>query len=82
MKKTKKEERLKGAKDLLESKETVLIKKAKIIFDGRQYSIKIPKNFIEELGIDAKDYVIQIEVTTPPYHTGEETKLKMELVKK
>ncbi len=37
-----------------------------IIFDGRQYSIRIPKRFAEKLGIDIKNDKFRFMLKVPP----------------
>jgi len=55
---------------------------AKIIFDGRQYSLRIPKKFIEESQINIKEDVFKITLEIPEYQSDEQPKLTAELIRK
>jgi len=75
--------------ELIELREEVLNatsgtkeKKAKLIFDGRQYSLRFPKKFIEEAQIDIKEDEFKIILEIPEYQSDEEPKLKVELIRK
>jgi len=57
-------------------------KNTKIIFDGRQYSIRFPKKFIEEAQVDIKKDEFKITLEIPEYQSDEEPKLKAELIRK
>ena len=69
-------------KQILEAGEKIIPKEVPIIFDKKQYSLKLPKKFMDELEVNPKKDVVRIELILPPYHTGEKPKLKMELIKK
>ena len=79
---------LSGA-ELIELREEVLNttsgtkeKKAKLIFDGRQYSLRFPKKFIEEAQIDIKEDEFKITLEIPDYQSEEEPNIKVELIRK
>lgn len=79
---------LSGA-ELIELREEVLNatsgtkeKTAKLIFDGRQYSLRFPKKFIEEAQVDIKEDEFKITLEIPEYQSEEEPKLKVELIRK
>jgi len=57
-------------------------KTAKIIFDGRQYSIRFPKKFIDEAQIDIKEDYFKILLHIPEYSTGEKPNLTATLIRK
>lgn len=40
--------------EILEKKPVILKKRVKIIFDDRQYTIRIPKSFAEKVQLDVK----------------------------
>ncbi|MFH1803247.1 MAG: hypothetical protein ABH864_07430, partial [archaeon] len=67
--------------ELIELREEVLNatsgtkeKKSKLIFDGRQYSLRFPKKFIEEAQIDIKEDEFKIILEIPEYQSDEEPK--------
>ena len=76
-----KKERCEGARKILGAVDDILSKDTNIIFDGHQYSIKIPKGFIEELNLDLKKDIIRIELIRPDFHEKENVELKMELIR-
>ena len=82
------EKNLSGA-ELKELREEVLNatsgtkeKTAKMIFDGRQYSLRFPKKFIEEAQIDIKEDEFKILLEIPEYQSEEPPKLTAELIRK
>lgn len=54
---------------------------AKLIFDGRQYSLRFPKKFIDEAEIDLNKDKFKITLDIPEYQSGEKPKLKAELIR-
>jgi hypothetical protein len=82
MKKRLDENKRKEVRKILEQGEEVIVKEAHLIFDGRQYSLKIPKKIIEELEMNTDSDVVRIELTRSPFHLSKKNKLKMELVRK
>ena len=69
------------------SQEGIISKEVPLIFDGNQYSLKIPKGIMDEFKIGKKninedDYIFKINLSIPPHHTDEDPKLNIELVKK
>ncbi len=57
-------------------------KEAKIIFDGKQYSIRFPKKFIEEAQIDFEKDYFEIALKIPEYASGEKPALCATLMRK
>ena len=55
-----------------------------LIFDGRQFSLRFPKKYIEEAEIDLnKDvFEIKLELPDPSKANGEKPILKVELIRK
>ena len=41
-----------------------------IIFDGKQYSVRIPKRFVEKLGIDTEHDKFRFKLRVPPVSEG------------
>jgi len=83
----------KGDKEKIEelkrmlSQEGIISREVPLIFDGNQYSLKIPKGIMDEFkignqNIDENDYSFKINLSIPPRHTNENPKLNIELVKK
>ena len=70
--------------DVLETKPKPQTDEKKLIFDGRQYSLRFPKKYIEEAEIDLnKDvFEIKLELPDPSKADGEKPILKVELVRK
>lgn len=56
-------------------------KEINLIFDGRQYSLKLPKKFIDEAGIDLKKDSFKVVLTIPEYTSGHKPKLNISLVR-
>lgn len=67
--------------DVLNSTSRTETKETKLIFDGRQYSLRFPKNFVDEAQIQDGDYFL-ITLEIPEYSSDEEPKLKAELKRK
>ena len=57
-------------------------KEAKIIFDGKQYSIRFPKKFIEEAQIDFENDYFEIALKIPEYASGKKPGLCATLLRK
>lgn len=57
-------------------------KDVKIISDGRQYSVRFPKRFIEEAEVDAKNDFFRVKLEIPEYKSEEKPKLTAELIRK
>jgi len=66
--------------EVLETKKGVHSEKKKIIFDGKQYSLRFPKRFIEEAGVKPEDF-FEITLELPDPSTDERPKIKAELVR-
>jgi hypothetical protein len=47
----------------------------KVVFDGRQYGIRIPKKMVDALNLDAKHDSFVFEIEIPRRHTKEKPKL-------
>lgn len=74
------EEILNEVENLFSEEETKETTK-KLTFDGRQYSLRIPKKFVEESEIDKdKDY-FKISLHYPSIHSDEKPKLTIELIR-
>ena len=56
-------------------------KEVKIIWDGRQFTIRIPKKFATRLGVDNTD-VFEFNMVIPPHDSGQKPRLIGEWVKK
>jgi len=69
--------------DVFETRPKPQTDKKKLIFDGRQFSLRLPKKFIEEAEIDlGKDkFLITLELPDPSKSDGEKPKLRMELIR-
>jgi len=80
-------EKLSGAdirelrEEVLNSTSAVKEKFAKIIFDGRQFSIRFPKKFIDEAEVDVKKDEFKITLEIPEYASGEKPKLTATLIR-
>jgi len=57
-------------------------KDVNLIFDGRQYSLRFPKKYVEEAKIDIKKDCFHILLEIPEYSTGEKPKLTATLKRK
>jgi len=57
-------------------------KDVKIISDGRQFSVRIPKRFIEEAEVDVKGDFFRVKLEIPEYQSKEKPKLTAELIRK
>ena len=57
-------------------------KDAKIIFDGRQYSLRFPKKFIDEAQLDINNDVFNIVLEIPDYTSGKKPTLIATLKRK
>jgi len=53
-----------------------------LIFDGRQYSLKLPKKFIEEAGVNMKNDFFEVVLNVPDYSFGQKPKLNINLMRK
>ena len=75
------EERIKEIKSLLETTPQELKKEVNIIYDGKQYTIRIPKNLAEKIALNhnTDKFLFKLNI---PSNTEEEMKLTAELVKK
>jgi len=54
----------------------------KLIFDGRQYSLRFPKQYVDEAQIDIKRDVFEIELKIPDPSTEEKPQLSANLKRK
>lgn len=61
----KKREKFKEVKKILESKPEILTKKVNIIFDGKQYNIRIPIDFAKKAGLNPKKDVFEFTLEIP-----------------
>ena len=74
-------ERIKEIKDLLSTTPQELEKEVSIIFDGRQYTVRIPKNLAEKIALNPETDKILFKLNVPS-EPEEEMKLTAELIKK
>jgi hypothetical protein len=56
-------------------------KDVKIVSDGRQYSVRIPKRFIEEGEVNVKNDIFRVKLEIPEYKSEEKPKLTAELIR-
>lgn len=68
--------------DVLNHTQRTETKNAKIIFDGRQYSIRFPKKFIDEAQVNPEDDYFKITLFIPEYSTGNKPDLNATLIRK
>ena len=68
--------------DVLNATEKTETKDTKIIFDGRQYSIRFPKKFIDEAQININEDYFRIMLHIPEYSTGNKPELTATLIRK
>ena len=54
----------------------------KLIFDGRQYSLRFPKKYIDEAQVDISEDVFEIELKMPDPSTEEKPSLTASLKRK
>jgi L-lysine 2,3-aminomutase len=74
-------ERIKEIKELLSTTPQELKKEVSIIFDGKQYTIRIPRNLAEKIALnpEADKFLFKLGIPSNP---EEKMKLTAELVKK
>ena len=76
-------EEIEEVKDFLQINKTRKeLEMVSIIFDGKQYSIRIPKRFADAMEIDTKKDIFEFELTLPPPDSKVEPSLKGELMRK
>lgn len=66
----KEEGEVEELKEILEVKTKEEEETVNIIFDGKQYSIRIPKKFARRLGIDTKVDKFKFKLKIPPVSEG------------
>jgi len=69
-------EEVEEIKEFLTSEGEKRTKDTNIIFDGKQYSIRIPKEFADILEFDKNGYKFEFLLEIPPY-TAENNKPKL-----
>lgn len=62
---TKEEEKLKEVKEFLENKPQLLKKRVSIIFDGKQYNLRIPLDFAKITDINPKEDEFEFTLEIP-----------------
>ena len=69
--------------DILDVKPKPQSKTKKLIHDGRQYSLRLPKKYIEEAGIDIKkaDFKITLELPDPSKANGDKAQINIQLIR-
>ncbi len=75
-------EELKELRGFLKEEPSLQMKKANLIFDGKQYSLRFPKKFIEEAEIDMEEDLFEIKLIIPHPSHDEKPKLSVELIRK
>lgn len=75
------DERLKEVRRVLDRKALKFKKRVNIIYDGKQYSIRIPKEYAERAGVDVKTDEFEF-VLIMPEDKEQLPELKGELVEK
>ncbi|MFW6130000.1 MAG: hypothetical protein ACOC56_02375 [Atribacterota bacterium] len=70
--------------DVLETKPTEQKANKKLIFDGRQYSLRFPKKFIDEAEIDTNEdeFEIKLQLPDPSKIDDEKPQLTATLIRK
>lgn len=77
------DEAVKEIREDILSKENHKIKtQKKLIFDGRQYSLRLPKKYVEEAGIDISKDEFEIVLEFPEPIAKEKPTLKIQLKRK
>jgi hypothetical protein len=56
-------------------------KDTKIIYDGRQYSIRFPKKFIDEAQVNVQEDFFKVKLHIPEFTSKEKPKLTAELIR-
>ena len=74
------EKRREEARKIFGGADVIIEKNVKILNDNSQFSIKIPKIIVKELGIDDKKDFIKMKLIIPPFHTGEKANLEIKLI--
>jgi hypothetical protein len=64
-------DKIEEIREILSEKPVTLSKKVKIIFDGRQYNIRIPKSFAEKLGKRLDEFEFTLEISKKKKLYGE-----------
>ena len=77
----KNKKRLEEVKELLKTTPIELEREVSIIFDKKQYTIRIPKNFAEKIALNPNvdKFLFKLKI---PSNTEEDMKLTAELIKK
>ena len=77
----KEEERIKEVKQILDNKPQKFIKRVSIIFDGKQYNIRIPVDFAKKANLNPEkdEFVFTLEI---PENKEELPNLSGDLVEK
>jgi hypothetical protein len=68
--------------EVLETKTAEKKTEKKLIFDGRQYSLRFPKQYVDEAQIDVKKDVFEIELKMPDPSSEEKPHLSANLKRK
>jgi hypothetical protein len=69
--------------DVLDVKPKPQSKRKKLINDGRQYSLRFPKKYVEEAEIDVEneEFEITLELPDPSKANGEKAQINIRLVR-
>jgi hypothetical protein len=68
--------------DVLETKTSENSTEKKLIFDGRQYSLRLPKKYVDEAQMDISQDVFEIKLKMPDPSTEEKPSLTATLKRK
>jgi hypothetical protein len=68
--------------DVLETKTSENKIEKRLIFDGRQYSLRFPKKYVDEAQMDINKDVFEIELKMPDPSTEEKPSLTASLKRK
>lgn len=68
--------------EVLETKTAEKKVKKKLIFDGRQYSLRFPKQYVDEAQINVKEDEFEIELKMPDPSTDEKPSFSANLKRK
>lgn len=61
----KEQKKIKEVKEFLEGKEQIIKKKVNIIFDGKQYNLRIPLDFVKKSQLNVEKDVFEFTLEVP-----------------
>ncbi len=74
------EKKIEEIKDLLTAEPEELKKEVSIVFDGKQYTIRVPKNLAEKIAINPKEDKFLFRLNIPSKH-DRDMRLTAELIR-